>query len=280
MTTSRRLVLSLVVSAVACSSAEKTEAPPPAPAPVAEPVAELSNQETIALEGRPGSTPPLEDATEPAPPPVAGVDGTPGPSPAFGPPTAPVRVYVLTDFQCPVCRRIVEPLKYLARRHPADVRLVVKHNALPLHQNAVGLATASIAAFRQGKFWAYHDRLFANPGPADETTLVGHAQALGLDVERFRKDLADPAVAAQVQYESGLAVKLGMESTPGFVVNGDTQMGWGSYMGIESQVDRALGRAKQAIGAGAAPERAAYEATRQLGAKGEAFAAALFVPPK
>ena len=87
-----------------------------------------------------------------------------------------MRVYVLTDFQCPVCRRIVEPLKYLARRHPNEVRLIVKQNALPSHRNATAFAAASMAAFRQGKFWPYHDRLFANAGAADEATLVGHAK--------------------------------------------------------------------------------------------------------
>lgn len=265
----RPLALVLVTAALACSSAERQETAPAAP------VAELSNQETIAIENTPGSTPPLADATEPAPAAVAGVDGAPGPSPAFGPPSAPVRVYVLTDFQCPVCRRIVEPLKYLARRHPNDVRLVVKHNALPSHANATRLAIASLAAFRQGKFWAYHDRLFATPGGADDATLVGHAEAVGLDVERFKKDLADPAVAAQVRYESGLAVKLGLESTPGFVVNGDTQMGWGSYMGVKAQVDRALAQAKEVAAGGVAPERVAVEATRRTGDKGATLAAAL-----
>src|SRR4051812_11038349 len=122
--TSRCLVLMLLVAAVvACSESKKEEPPPP-------PVAELGMQETIALENTPGSTPPLADATEPAPAPMEGLEGAPGPSPAYGPVAAPVYVFVLTDFQCPVCRRAVEPLKYLARRYPTDVRLVIKQNAL------------------------------------------------------------------------------------------------------------------------------------------------------
>src|SRR6185369_7655646 len=96
----------------------------------------------------------------PAPAPVEGLDGAPGPSPAYGPAAAPVYVFVLTDFQCPVCRRAVEPLKYLARRYPNDVRLVVKQNALVSHNRAAAAAAASIAAFRQGKYWAFADRLF------------------------------------------------------------------------------------------------------------------------
>jgi protein-disulfide isomerase len=267
MTIGRPLALLCLASTLACSSPgeRKAETPP----------AQLTNPETIAIETTPGSTPALDDASEPAPAPVPGLDGAPGPSPAYGPADAAVRVWVMTDFQCPVCRRIVEPLKYLARRHPDDVRLVVKHNALPSHPHAAALAAASIAAFRQGKFWEFHDRLFASPGDGSRETLIGHAKWLGLDAERFEKDMADPAVVSQVKYESALAVHLGMASTPGFVINGETQMGWGSYMGIASQVDRQLARTKEIAAGGIAPEQVAREATRTSGPKGEALAAAL-----
>jgi len=259
----------LLATTLACSGPAKEAEPPP-------PVAELTLQETIALEGTPGSTPPLADASEPAPAAVDGLAGAPGPSPAYGPVNAPVRVYVLTDFQCPVCRRIVEPVKYLARRYPNDVRLVLKHNALVSHNRAAAAAGAGIAAFRQGKFWAYSDRLFATPGGLDDDTLVTHGQALGLDAERFKKDMADPAVVAQVKYENALAGHVELASTPSFIVNGTKQMGWGSYNGLKNAVDKELARAKQIAAGGVPPERVAYEATRQSGPNGEALAAALF----
>jgi protein-disulfide isomerase len=264
----------LVAAAVACSESKKKEEPPPPP------VAELGMQETIALESTPGSTPPLTDATEPAPAPMAGLDGAPGPSPAYGPANAPVYVFVLTDFQCPVCRRAVEPLKYLARRHPNDVRLVIKQNALVSHSRAAAAAAASIAAFRQGKYWAYADRLFESGSGFDDDGLVTHAQALGLDAERFKKDMADPAAAAQVKYENALANKFDMASTPGFIVNGTKQMGWGSYMGIKSTVDKELARAKTIAAGGVAADRVAYEATKQSGPNGPEMADALFPKAK
>jgi protein-disulfide isomerase len=239
-------------------------------------VAELSSAAVLALEQTPGSTPALEDATEPPPAPVAGISGAPGPSPAYGPVDAPVRVYVLSDFQCPVCRRTVEPIKYLARRYPADVRIVFKHNALTSHARAAAAAAASIAAFRQGKFWAFTDRVFEHHGPYDDDALATHAQALGLDVARFKKDTADPSVTTQVQYESGTATTLELRSTPTFIINGTIQQGWGSYMGIKGIVDRELARAKQIAAGGIPPARVAYEATRQSGPKGEQLAAALF----
>jgi protein-disulfide isomerase len=265
----RAVVLSVLVGMLsACTQGEKEKAPPP-------PVAEMSMQEVIALEGKPGATPPLEDATDPAPPPLAGLEGAPGPSPAYGPMNAPVRVFVLSDFQCPVCRRVVEPMKYLARRYPTEVRIVFKQNALTSHRDAARAAAASIAAFRQGKFWAFSDRLFEQFG-YDADSLVTHGQALGCDAERFKKDMADPTVAAQILYERALAAKAELVSTPGFIVNGITQMGWGSYMGLKSVVDKELARAKEIAAKGVPPARVAYEATRQSGPKGEDLAAALF----
>jgi protein-disulfide isomerase len=257
-----------------CSSSKNDEPPPPPPAPVAE----LTHQQVTALEQTPGSTPALDDATEPPPAAVAGLPGAPGPSPAFGPADAPVHVFVLTDFQCPVCRRVVEPLKYLVRRYPTDVRIVVKHNALTSHARSATMAAAAVAAFRQRRFAAYADRLFANPTQTDDASLVANAQAIGLDVERFRKDMADPAVAAQVQYESALASSIELRSTPAFVVNGAVQQGWGSYMGMRAIVDRELARARLVAAGGVPAGRVAYEATRQSGPKGEQLAAALFPP--
>jgi len=272
--TSRLALLTLtVLTTVACSGPAKEPEPPP-------PVAELSSQEVIALEQTPGSTPPLADAIEPPSGPVEGLGGAPGPSPAYGPVNAPVRVYVLTDFQCPVCRRIVEPVKYLARRYPTEVRIVLKQNALVTHGRAAATAAASLAVFRQGKFWPYYDRIFSNGGPFDDEALLTNAQAVGADAERYKKDLADPAIAAQVKYEGELAAAVDLKSTPGFIVNGMPQMGWGSYMGLKSIVDRELARAKQIAAGGVPPERVAYEATRQSGPKGEQMAALLFPPMK
>jgi protein-disulfide isomerase len=269
MTMRRSLLVLCLLVPLACSRAPE-EAPPP------EPVAELPLQELIALEGKAGSTDPLADATEPAPAPLEGVEGTPGPSPAFGPANAPVRVYLLTDFQCPVCRRVVEPLKHLARRYPKDVRIVLKHNALAMHARAKPMALASIAAFRQGKFWAYHDRMFMNAGQNDDGSLLANANWLGLDEERFKKDLADPVADAQVTYESNLATRFELRSTPSAIVNGNAQMGWGSYNGLANVVEKELARAKKIAESGVPPEKVAWEATRQSGPKGEMFAAALF----
>jgi protein-disulfide isomerase len=240
----------------------------------------LTPEELHALEATPGSTPPLTQAVEPASAPVAGLAGTPGPSPAYGPKDAPVRVYIFTDFQCPICPRAVEPIKHLARAYPNDVRIVVKENALAIHSRAARLAAASLAAFRQGKFWEFHDRLFANPGEREDQDLIAHAQALGLDVARFRRDMDDKAVTEQVKYETALAASIDLAPTPSLVVNGTSQVGWGRYENVDNYVKQELERARKIAEAGVPASRVAYESTRQSGPKGEKLAAALFAVPK
>jgi len=276
--------LALLALAAGCSGSVKKPVTAPIVATTtttsAATTPDLTREELNALETAPGSTPPLAQAVEPASAPVAGLGGTPGPSPAYGPEDALVRIYIFTDFQCPVCPRAVEPLKHIARVYPKDVRIVLKENALAIHSRAARLAAASLAAFRQGKFWQFHDRLFANPGKRDDQDLIAHAQALGLDVARFQRDMDDEAVTEQIKYESGLASSIDLAPTPGLVFNGTRQVGWGNYSDIENHVKRELERARKIAEGGVPAGRVAYEATRQSGPKGEQLAAALFAAPK
>jgi protein-disulfide isomerase len=230
------------------------------------------------LERRPASTPPLADAVAPPTPPLPGLPGTPNSSPAAGPLDAPVRVYVFTDYQCPVCRRALEPLKLLARSFPTDVCLIVKHAASSRHPLAADAAAASLAAFRQQRFWALQDRLFVDQTRLARPALLAAARDLGLDASAFERDLDDEAVVAQIRYESALAEQLGVAATPSFVVNGRVQRGWGSYRGLESVVEREIVRASVIAGEGVPRARVAYEATRRVGPDGERLAAALFEP--
>ncbi len=217
--------------------AAATETRPPARTP-SEPVA--APQDTLALERNPGQTPPLPDTTFPAPAAVENHPGAPGPSPAMGPEDAPVVVFVFSDFQCPVCRRAVEPLKKLVRDHDPDVRVVFKHMALPSHPRARGAAIASLAAFRAGRFFAFHDRVFTAQRDLDDASLRAHAEAVGADLATFDAALADAALGAQVDHESAVGATLGVRGTPGFIVNGKVSVGWGSYAGLAGTVKAAI----------------------------------------
>lgn len=165
-------------------------------------------------------------------------------SPYLGPKDAPVVVNVFSDFQCPVCKRSADPIKQLVLDFPGMVKVVFRNNALEMHGRSRPAALAAMAAGKQGKFWQYHDRLFANQSGLDDASLRKIAQDLGLDMDQWEKDLADPANAERVKEESSWATKLGAAGTPAFFVNGSRQTGWGSYQGLKSIVAREVGSAE------------------------------------
>ncbi len=174
-------------------------------------------------------------------------------SPYLGPKDAAVVVNVFIDFQCPVCTRVADPIKQLVLDFPDKVKVVYRNNALSSHSRAEATARAAMAAARQGKFWPYFDRLFAEFRARDDASLRRIATDLGLDGERFDKDLADPKIAELVRRESDAAVRLGVPGTPGLFVNGFRQMGWGSYRDLHNSVKREIAAADAASNSGKRP---------------------------
>jgi protein-disulfide isomerase len=181
-------------------------------------------------------------------------------APALGPLAPKVLVLVFSDFQCPVCRRITDATHQIAEEWPGDVRVEFRNLPLKMHANAENAAIAAMAAHRQGKFWEMHDMLFANQQALDPASLEGYAQSLGLDVARFKKDVADPALRVRVHEDAALAERLGATATPAFVINGVTSVGWGSWFGFRSVVEKERATVIDAIAAGTKPD--AVVATR------------------
>ena len=89
-----------------------------------------------------------------------------------------------------------------------------------IHKNAMGAALASEAARSQGKFWEYHDKLFANQSKLEVADLKQYAKELGLDTARFEKDLVDLEKKKRVDDDMAEARAVGVTGTPGFFVNG------------------------------------------------------------
>ncbi len=143
-----------------------------------------------------------------------------GSSPVKGNPNAKITVVEFSDFQCPFCKRGMEVMYDLLKEYPNDVKVSFKNLPLPFHPQAKPAAIASLAAKQQGKFWEMHDELFANQERLGDELYVELAGKLGLDVEKFKKDLLDPKIAAEVEQDAALATKLGVSGTPGFFVNG------------------------------------------------------------
>ena len=141
--------------------------------------------------------------------------------PCRGPGEAPVTMVVFSDFQCPFCgmgAALTEKLREVAGRR---LRVCFKHWPLTsIHPKAQLAAQAAVAAQAQGKFWAMHDRLFGHQSELDRDELVEHARALGLDVERFKRDLDSPETRGRVASDAADAEALNLDGTPTFLING------------------------------------------------------------
>jgi protein-disulfide isomerase len=100
------------------------------------------------------------------------------------------------------------------------VRIVWKHYPLEMHKDAPLAHFASVAAQQQGKFWEFHDKLFANQTKIKKDDLMKYARQIGLDMKRFEEDLVSPKTKAVVDADVAEAKSLGVTGTPGFFVNG------------------------------------------------------------
>lgn len=170
-------------------------------------------------------------------------------SPYMGPKDALVVVNVYSDFQCPVCKRSADPIKQLAADFPGKVKVYFRNNALAMHGRSKPAALAAWAAKNQGKFWQYHDKLFQT-GQLDDGSLEQAAKDLGLDLAKWKADIADPKNGERLDQEAKWAESMGASGTPGFFVNGVRQVGWGSYLALKSIVQRELDKADELIAQG------------------------------
>ena len=117
-----------------------------------------------------------------------------------------------------------------------------KHLPLRSHPKAPAAHAASEAAHRQGKFWEMHDAIFAKTNWASATpeTYVAYAEELGLDVERFKRDVASEEVTKRVSDDAAEAARLGVTGTPGFFINGRFLSGAQPFAAFKQMIDREL----------------------------------------
>ena len=140
--------------------------------------------------------------------------------PSLGPASAPVTLVEFSDFQCPFCARAVPTLKALRKKYPDELRVIYRHMPLDFHPQARPAAIASACADAQGQFWPYHDRLFEQQQALTPEDLIGHAEAVGLEMATFQTCLAAAETAAIVDADQKAAEALGATGTPAFFING------------------------------------------------------------
>lgn len=167
-----------------------------------------------------------------------------------GPTDALVTIIEAGDFQCPFCKTQAAVLHQLADDYPADLRLFYAHLPLvELHERALPAALGAACAAAQGKFWDYHDALYAAAPALDDDTLLRHATALDLDLDAWRSCRDEPATRQAVLAQRERLIAFGVRGTPSFFVNGHFVRGGQSLAMLHALVDRALAAARATLAA-------------------------------
>ena len=146
------------------------------------------------------------------------------------------------DFLCPYCRRLSEVVPRL--RQVLNERLAFTYRYFPnerAHPGAVLMSRGAEAAARQGRFWEMYDALYRREPPLNRSILLEIAASLGLDMERFERDLEDPTVRARVEEDLADGRRNGVTGTPTIFVDGLRYDGaWDFYSMLEA-LERPVG---------------------------------------
>ena len=134
---------------------------------------------------------------------------------------ARVMIVEFADFQCPYCREVQPSLKDLLAKHEGTVALAFRDMPLQkIHPLALISAEAARCAGEQGKFWEYHDLLYADQTGLDKSGLLAKAAQLQLDEKQFDACLSGEKYKTQIEQDSQEGLRAGVSGTPGFFVNG------------------------------------------------------------
>jgi protein-disulfide isomerase len=142
-------------------------------------------------------------------------------APFKGPATAPVTIVEFQDFHCPFCQRVQSTLVQLAARYGDRVKLVYRDFPIDsLHPQARNAHEAARCANAQGRFWSYHDALYAKPPNGSLDGLKAIAKEADVELEAFERCLNARTYRSAVQSDIDEGTRLGVAGTPTFFING------------------------------------------------------------
>lgn len=138
----------------------------------------------------------------------------------LGPPDAPVTLLEYGDFECPYCGMAHPVLQALVADNPDTVRLIYRHFPITnIHPHALPAAEAAEAAGAQGKFWEMHDMLFTHQDRLEDEDLLEYADAIGLDLHRFDREMKAHAHREEVKQDFRRGIRDGVNGTPTIFIN-------------------------------------------------------------
>ena len=164
-----------------------------------------------------------------------------------GPQRAEVVIIEFSDFQCPYCRAVQPTLKQLLREYGERIRIDFRHLPLEQHPLATASAQAALCAGKQGRFWEYHDALFSTEELTREFLDIAATKS-NLKLPLFQACLASVESRLAIIADLQEAKKLGIDSTPTFLINGKLLRGAASLDQFKLIIDRELKSLQPASG--------------------------------
>jgi len=171
----------------------------------------------------------------------------------FGKLDSAVTLIEYADFQCPGCASISPTIKLITDLYKDQLQFVFRNYPITnLHPNAKAASAAAEAAGLQNKYWEMHDKIYATQSDWDSlnitertTFFVGLANELSLDTSKFTSDMSSPSVASKISFDQALGLKINVESTPTFILNGTSlaTTTWGNVSKLKTAIDDELKKA-------------------------------------
>jgi predicted DsbA family dithiol-disulfide isomerase len=156
---------------------------------------------------------------------------------------APVTIMVFSDYQCPYCVRAEPVLAEVLERYPDQVRVVHRHFPLDnIHPFARPASEAAMCADEQGKFWEYHDGIFARQGKLEDGSFAEIGSAVGLDADDFKRCVEERRYKDFVEADFVAGGEAGVSGTPSFFLNGIKLTGARDANELSRYVDIELAR--------------------------------------
>src|SRR5256714_13747687 len=135
----------------------------------------------------------------------------------LGPAAAPVMVVEYGDYECPFCRGAYRDVHRMLELYSGSIRFAFRNFPIQqLHPHAEQAAEAAEAAAAQGKFWEMYELLLRPSSSLDLDSLLSRARDLGLDIDRFRREVTGRAYAAKIEGDGRGGVRNGVNATPKF----------------------------------------------------------------
>lgn len=145
-----------------------------------------------------------------------------------------VTVIEFFDYNCGWCKRAVDDLNKLTKADP-KVRVVMKEYPIFGGPDSVLAAKAASASIKQNKYWEFHTALMREK-QVTAANLFTVAQRVGLDVARLKTDMADPKIEKMIEENIKVGQELGIEGTPGFVLDNKVNVGYVNADGMQKML--------------------------------------------